>query len=142
MNKADIIFTKVYYNFNDFKDLIGSLVIKNDEQYIISNVSYKNANQLYIVAFQLNKSNSRRSANVKASEQIKPNKAIDYKNLKDRRSRYIDFIKINKTSGVESAEYIINKLPFLSALLPAQISEKGYVLFLKTLTIIINENIY
>lgn len=123
MNKADIIFTKVYYNFNDFKDLIGSLVIKNDEQYIISNVSYKNANQLYVVAFQLNKSNLRRSANVKASEQIKPNKAIDYKNLKDRRSRYIDFIKINKTSGVESAEYIINKLPFLSALIPAQISE-------------------
>lgn len=123
MNKADVVFTKVYYNFNDFKDLIGSLVIKNDEQYIISNVSYKNANQLYIVAFQLNKSNLRRSANVKASEQIRANKAIDYKNLKDRRSRYVDFIKIDKTSGVESAEYIINKLPFLSALIPTQISE-------------------
>lgn len=123
MNKSDIIFTKVYYNFNDFKDLIGSLVIKNDEQYIISNVSYKNANQLYVVAFQLNKSNLRRNANIKANEQIKANKAIDYKNLKDRRSRYVDFIKIDKTNDVESSKYLTNKLLLLSALLPTQISE-------------------
>ena len=123
MNKADVVFTKVYYNFNDFKDLTGSLVLKDNEQYIISNISYKNANQLYIVAFQLNKSNLRRNANVKANEQIRANKAIDYKNLKDRRSRYVDFIKLDKSSQTYSMNYLTNKLLLLSALIPTQISE-------------------
>jgi hypothetical protein len=122
MNKADVIFAKVYYNFNDFKDLVGSLVVKNDENYIISSVAYKNENQLYVVAFQLNKSNLRRNANVKANEQIRANKAIDYKNLKDRKSRFVDFIKIDTADTIGDAEYLTNKLLALSALIPTQIS--------------------
>lgn len=86
-DRADITFTKKFYSWNEWKDLVGSLVVKDNEYYVISQVGYQNANCVNMVAFQLNKDNIRRNINARASEQIRANKVIDYANITDTRMR-------------------------------------------------------
>lgn len=122
MSKYDISILKKYTNFEDFKDLIGSRVIKDNEEYMITRLSYQNANNVYYVAMQLNKDNLRRNINIQANRQIKTNRAIEYSNLKDRRDRLTDTINISTSSLSYSTKFLTNKLLLLSALIPTQVA--------------------
>ena len=122
MNKYDILITKNYYDYTDFADLVGSRVIKDEEEFIITKVAYKNFNSGYVVVLSLNKDHFRRNINVQGNSQIKPNRVIEYSNLKDRRSLIDDTLNIGLSAVTNDMKLLSNKLLLLSALIPTQVS--------------------
>ena len=126
MGKSDIVITKKYYNFVDFSNLCGSRVVDQitGEDYIISQVGYQNLNFYWNVVLQLNKDNYRRSLNVQASQQIRPNSAIPFENMQDRRMRIKHVTKLSLKPIIQPADNMFSfdiKI-LLSALIPGQVT--------------------
>lgn len=84
---SDIIFNKFHNHYDEIYPC-GSRVINatSGDDYIISKVQYVCMNNKLKASYQLNKDHIRRNLNVSANRQIKPSRAIEYNNLKDRRN--------------------------------------------------------
>ncbi len=122
MNKSDIM---ILHKHNDKDNIfeIGARVKKDNDYYLITNVSIKNAGNKLIVSYQLNKNYQRRNINIVASEEVLKNRAIDYNDLKERFRELIDEIKISaKTIDFNESKILTDKRLLLSALIPNEVN--------------------
>lgn len=85
MNKADIIIQKTVDNFGDIKE-VGTRVINNDKNYIITNVAIQNRGYDYEVIYQLNENHIRRNDLIVAPQEIRKDIAIGVDATKERKS--------------------------------------------------------
>ena len=124
MGKADIIVMKMHYHYNEMYPH-GAIVQKGDDDYIVTNRSYKCLNSILIATYQLNLSHYRRNINVRASQQIRPNRTITYDNLKDRRTRITDKVVLTlDPAKAKPSKFINDRSIALSALLPNQVPKE------------------
>lgn len=103
MNKADLIITKTISNFNDIIE-IGTRVLDNGKEYLITNISIQNRGFDYEVVYQLNENHFRRSDNIVASQEIRKNIELSIDATKERKSMLPFEYKISLTNNNNSDE--------------------------------------
>lgn len=128
MNKSDISFGKIYTHPKQFKDLIGSRVIRGEREYMITNISYRNRVFEYYVAFQLNENHVRKNANYQVSQAIRENVAIATEGIKERKTAIKQRIYLGWGNlPVDRNRFLVGGvLPALSAVLPGQVPSSKY----------------
>lgn len=85
MNKADLIISKTVNSFNDIVEL-GTRVIDNSKNYLITNISIQNRGFDYDIVYQLNENHFRRNDSIVASQEIRKNVEIGIDATKERKS--------------------------------------------------------
>lgn len=121
MNKTDIIISKTVEKWSDIID-VGTRIIDNDKNYIITNVSVVNRGFEYDVIYQLNENHIRKNDSIIAPQNIRKDIEISYNGLTDRRSCFIQYYKLSlkddiKTNNIK--EFISKKCLYYAFL-------KGY----------------
>lgn len=111
MNKADVLIQKTFYNFNEFSDIIGRRVLKDNRVFMVTAVSYKNRNKQYDVAMQLNENHFRKSNSYEAGQEVKTIKGIPLENIKERQIA----VKMRVEVGLSSAEASTNESGLLGS---------------------------
>lgn len=120
LNKADIIVCKTYGKYAEFKDLIGSRVINDGVEYLITCQSYKNRNNMYDVFYQLNIEHFRKSDKYEAVGEIQKNIAIGYENIIERKIAMKERVSIGTVQSFYRGQNYGLWLPSaISALFPS-----------------------
>lgn len=100
MDKADYTIQRTTERPQDYINLIGSRVKRDNKTYIITNIAFRNRNLQYDVFFQLNENHLRKNMSYQAPQNIRPNTAIQYDNIQDRKSNYKMYFNMNLKGGL------------------------------------------
>lgn len=115
MNKADITITKTVESWKEIKD-IGTRVIDNNKNYIITNVSVQNRQSEYDAVYQLNENHIRRSDAIQAPQEIRKNIEISVDATKERKSMLANIYKLS-LSSISSRRYVFDRKVLFSSIL-------------------------
>lgn len=86
MAKADYTIQRTTEKPQDYIDLIGSRVRRDEKVFMITNISIRNRNFQFDVFFQLNENHVRKNMSYQAPQSIRSNTAIQYSNIQDRKT--------------------------------------------------------
>lgn len=123
MNKADFIISKTVENWNDIKE-IGSRVIDNLKNYLITNIGIENRGFDYNVTYQLNENHLRRNDSIVAPQEIRKNIEIGIETTKERKTNFNELVKLslNEHTTINS----FDKKSLFSSLLTEIIDKTQY----------------
>lgn len=88
MDKADMLIQKTVSDWAEIEEL-GSKVVDNDKEYLITNVGIKNRGFDYDVVYQLNENHFRKNDSIQAPQEIRKNIAIEIEATKERKSMLV-----------------------------------------------------
>lgn len=94
MNKSDITIVKTIDNFSEIID-IGTRIVKENKNYIVTNISIQNRGFNYDVVYQLNENHTRRNDNIEAPQEIRKNIELGVDATKERMSMLNKNIKLS-----------------------------------------------
>ena len=108
MNKADLTIVKTVDKFSDIVE-IGTRVVKNNKNYIITNVSIQNRGFEYDIVYQLNENHTRKNDSIEAPKEIRKNIEIAIDATKERKSMLAKNIKLSLNSQTSGNDDIIRR---------------------------------